>query len=318
MKTCAIWGATDLAICQGLILENGSNIDMHFIGSYDKNSDKCSEMPRPISKSEVITADIIFAEQRLVESVKRDLEIYINNKNEYPEVLSCQSFMKDYLNVHPKAVGNGSGFAHWIVSARKFMNAPIENFFEVGSNYSQDANFVKQVLGIKDNNIYCFEGNTNIVKEASEFYSYNSIHSVVSNKNGTMKMHMVPEDAINSGLSTVVNYPTKSEWKTEDVRSIRLDDFMEEENISSMDFLKIDVEGISYEVLEGLGQRISDVKCVQLEAEYLNKYEKHAWKDIMGYLISKGFILVDYCPTSKYQCDSLWINEEYLDVALTN
>ena len=52
------------------------------------------------------------------------------------------------------------------------------------------------------------------------------------------------------------------------VRAIRMDKFMEQNNIDKIDFLKIDVEGCSYEVLEGFGNRLADVNCIQLEAEH--------------------------------------------------
>ncbi len=320
MKKCVIWGGTDLAICHGLILVNCSDIE--FLGSYDKNIQKKNQMIRPIDDPRIILdADVVYTENRIIESVKKSI---MELRNGYPEVstleptlMSCQSFIHGFLNVHPSAVGNGSGFARWIVSARRFYKKPISNFVEVGANYSQDANFTKCVLGLNEKNVICFEGNPEIAKQTEELYPYTIVNAIVTNKNGSMKMHLVPEDLENSGLSTVVDYPSKCGWRTEEIKAIRLDKYLSEERITNIDFMKIDVEGMSYEVLEGLGNRIYDVGCIQLEAEYTRRYENHSWKDIVSFLTEKGFVLVDFYATSKYQCDSMWVNENVLDVEVT-
>ena len=92
-----------------------------------------------------------------------------------------------------------------------------------------------------------------------------------------------------------------------------MDTFMEQNNIEKIDFLKIDVEGCSYEVLEGFGRRLIDVNCIQVEAEHGTDNFPADWilfDKIEELLKSNNFELVDFnrCVGMK-QSDSLWIQK---------
>jgi len=49
------------------------------------------------------------------------------------------------------------------------------------------------------------------------------------------------------------------------VNMIRLDEYIEENNITTFDFIKIDVEGSEYLVLDGLGKYLDKFKFIQIE-----------------------------------------------------
>lgn len=48
---------------------------------------------------------------------------------------------------------------------------------------------------------------------------------------------------------------------------------MNQNNVSRIDFLKLDVEGASWEVLDGFGDRIKDIGALHIEAEHIEAYE---------------------------------------------
>jgi FkbM family methyltransferase len=66
-------------------------------------------------------------------------------------------------------------------------------------------------------------------------------------------------------------------------------DYLEEHNIPSVDFVKIDTEGYELEVLKGFGSRLNDVRIVQFEygGTYLDSKVKLS--QIVQYLTDCGF-----------------------------
>ena len=84
-------------------------------------------------------------------------------------------------------------------------------------------------------------------------------------------------------------------------------------NIDSVDFVKIDVEGCTYEVLEGFGERIRDVKCIQLEAEHVELFEgQRLFDEISSLLCKNNFVMAHFELLDGKQSDSLWIQKNYL------
>lgn len=95
----------------------------------------------------------------------------------------------------------------------------------------------------------------------------------------------------------VKSWVTEQEFKV--VRSVtvptmRLDTFMDGAGIESVDYLKIDAQGLDLEVVKSAGDRLRDVAKVQLEAttvsyrQYVGAPGKSA---IVEYMESKGFRL---------------------------
>lgn len=78
----------------------------------------------------------------------------------------------------------------------------------------------------------------------------------------------------------------------------RGDDYMNENKVESVDFLKIDTEGFEYEVVRGFSDRLKDVKLIQFEygGTYLDNGVK--LNDIVKYL--SGFGFCNFCYVSQY------------------
>jgi len=60
----------------------------------------------------------------------------------------------------------------------------------------------------------------------------------------------------------------------EDVKQIKLDDFLEKKGITKIDFIKIDVEGYELEVLEGLENTIKNSSNLWVFVEFSPKFMK--------------------------------------------
>ena len=122
----------------------------------------------------------------------------------------------------------------------------------------------------------------------------------------------MPINVQNTGLSSILNL-TKYDTNSVKVKAVRMDTFMQEHDISNIDFLKLDVEGCNFEVLEGFGDRLSDIKCIHLEAEhalYIDYKEKnYLYTDIERLLKKNGFELV-FFQRYTLQSDSFWVQKE--------
>lgn len=220
------------------------------------------------------------------------------------------------VNIHPNAASNGSGMAKWTDRVHELSNIKIQNLFEIGANYGQDAEFMRQYLGLRSNNVYVFEPHPQIVSEVRKYYKFNTFDYAVSNNDGFTVFHAINlSEYNNSGISSLLkhNYVDEKFYFDTTVALWRMDTFMREHNIESVDFVKIDVEGCTYEVLEGFGERIRDVKCIQLEAEHVKLFEgQRLFGEISSLLCKNNFVMAHFELLDGKQSDSLWIQKNYL------
>jgi len=106
--------------------------------------------------------------------------------------------------------------------------------------------------------------------------------------------------------------------KTEDVQCIRLEDYIDENNIEHIDFLKIDVEGHELAVLKGLGDYLNPnfIDFVQFEYGGTNIDSNTTLKNLfeifnksdfrIGKLYPKTIIFDDYMPRMENYQYSNW------------
>lgn len=73
-------------------------------------------------------------------------------------------------------------------------------------------------------------------------------------------------------------------------------DHMRRNGIGSVDFLKIDVEGMELEVIRGFGDRIRDVKAVQFEYGIFNIASRDLLVDFYRFLAARDFVIGRILP----------------------
>jgi FkbM family methyltransferase len=79
------------------------------------------------------------------------------------------------------------------------------------------------------------------------------------------------------------------------VQTIRLDTFMKLADIRSIDYLKVDAEGVDLRVLQSAGGRLKDIKRIMLEVDVApdRLYEGAPGRDqVMEFMTKSGFELV--------------------------
>lgn len=75
------------------------------------------------------------------------------------------------------------------------------------------------------------------------------------------------------------------------VKTISLDQFIDDNNIGSIDFIKIDVQGAEYDIFKGGGRALSTVSFLVTEVEFVPLYEKQPlFGDVSELLASRGLM----------------------------
>lgn len=223
------------------------------------------------------------------------------------------------IKVHPNAVSDGRAMALYADLVEKFCTFRPSNVFEIGANYAQDAEYLRKRFGLKESAIYVFEPHSKIIEAVKRLYDFNSYELAVSNYNGKAVFHAIDienNEYKNSGISSLKTGLTTNSRNFADieVEVIRMDEFIRKHNIETVDFLKLDVEGVNYEVLEGFGDELSRVKAVQLEGEYRQYWEgqKLYW-DIEALLRRNNFDLLYFTLSDDgIQSDSFWVQQQYI------
>jgi hypothetical protein len=94
------------------------------------------------------------------------------------------------------------------------------------------------------------------------------------------------------------------------VKVARLDTLIDTLDLPIPDILKVDLEGYSYEFLQGLGKYLQSVKVLHLETETFERHEGHKDnKAIAEFMKANGFRLVstsyEWGPSIE---DQTWVN----------
>lgn len=196
------------------------------------------------------------------------------------------------------------------------------NVFEIGANYGQDAAFLQKKFNLNSKDIYIFEPHPEIIATVKKQFNFNCHPLAVSDKNKKTTFHAIKTESKNAGISSLMHHKINNtnDYLDIEVESIRMDTFIDANKIDKIDFLKIDVEGCSYEVLAGFGDKLSIVKSIQIEAEYSPIWTgQKTWDDISSLLLNNGFQLICFeLQEDGIQSDSFWIQEKLIKHKIYN
>ena len=232
-----------------------------------------------------------------------------------------------YTHIEPK-ISNNLKYVN-NVSKSEYLSAPYEAYFTFDfikfiSNYI-DFDNIKTIfdIGSRDcmqslelkkfiphGKIWAFEGNPNMIEECRRIS--NGIEDIVvipkvcSNYNGTTTFNVVNGGNVGaSSILKVTNNGRSREWGQSEINTecIRLDDFMDEINLKTVDMLWVDVQGAEKIVFDGMGEKLKDVKVINTEvgiheplyensinAEELTEYmDKIGFKNMVTYYMDGIF-----------------------------
>jgi FkbM family methyltransferase len=150
--------------------------------------------------------------------------------------------------------------------------------------------------------VYAFEPNLRAASRMmGRLRNYVVLPIAIAEHDGAAELHLNAYEQSSSLLRAdeagVKRWVTEQEFKvvgSVTVPTMRLDRFMNEAGIQSVDYLKIDAQGLDLEVVKSAGDRLRDVAKVQLEATTVSyrQYEGAPDKSVViEYMTSKGFRL---------------------------
>ena len=215
----------------------------------------------------------------------------------------------------------------------KRYNIAINNVYEIGSLHGKDAEIMRALNNVNPSDVYIFEAHSEFSKDIKASYpSFNIVNTAISDKNGYTNFNTVVKSTGNLGMSSIRSgsnamkvmnelnsHTSREQYNTTAVPCTRMDTWIQENNIKNIDMLKIDVEGCTYECLQGFGDELDIVKIMHIEAEHIECWEGQTlYPDIKRFLEEHNFKLIHIViggPTwaQEQQSDSVWINKRFLE-----
>ena len=199
-------------------------------------------------------------------------------------------------------------------------------FFDLGSRDCLEA--VEFSKKFPNAIIYSFEPNPSAISIAKQniknYPNIKLIEKAVSDINGKIKFYPInpeltntPHDDGNIGASSI--YKASGKYPLEDyiqdeivVESITLESFCKENNIISINFLWMDLQGAEYLAIKGASKSIlKNIELIHTEAENFEIYKgQHFFKDIHR-LLKKNFILLSGNTKHTYFDNFIYVNKKY-------
>jgi FkbM family methyltransferase len=206
-----------------------------------------------------------------------------------------------------------------ISNYRKFFGTDAPVIFDVGSRDGEDAKYIKEKLNGKV--VVAIDANPIAVEIIKNNHpDFKVYETAVSNENGEITFNQVVSDDLEViGCSSILDKDLENEPVFKDIINritvpvIKLIDIVEQErlHLSLIDVIKIDVEGYSYQVLEGLGEALYNTKILHVETEIKMPHEQHKNSSkVRRFMESKDFYLADV----SYEWgagieDQVWVNK---------
>lgn len=160
---------------------------------------------------------------------------------------------------------------------------------EIGTNDGQDSeDFINTFKNIQ---LYCFEPDpraiTRFKNRMKKYSNYKLYEMAISNSNGEIDFHL--SGGSNPGMPWYGDWDKSSSIKkpklhllqhrwcsfnnTIKVETKKLDDWFKEENLESIDFIWVDVQGAEKEMIEGAIETLKKTKYLYTEFDNVELYE---------------------------------------------
>lgn len=136
-----------------------------------------------------------------------------------------------------------------------------------------------------------------------------AINAVIANYDGNVTYYKKNINGIHGIYDRGKEYGTT----TLNLPCYKLSTVMKDYNIKNIDILKIDVEGATLDLLQGLEDNLNNIKIMHIETETYPFFKGQTLHDdVCSFLINHNFQLIDITfveiVPNKFQSDSVWIN----------
>jgi FkbM family methyltransferase len=198
--------------------------------------------------------------------------------------------------------------------------------FDIGSRDLDES--IKLSNKFPEAKVFAFECNPEtlgICKEKKELYNnITLIDKAVNNFDGSCTFYPIDTKRTittwvdgNPGASSLFKsnskYPVETYIQNEiTVDCVRIDTIMQQNDISIVDVVWMDLQGAELLALEGFGDKIKDVSIIHTEVEMNPMYENQClFEDVMNFL-KDDFIMIDGDTNTKWGTDIILINKKQI------
>ncbi|TCC92256.1 FkbM family methyltransferase [Pedobacter frigiditerrae] len=206
---------------------------------------------------------------------------------------------------------------HWIFDLKRILKLEPIVMVDAGANIgsvSKELNY-----WFPSAYIYAFEPVKStfdlLVKQTSSISNIYPEQLALGANSEKIELALNPENTINSLKVKNLTHMLGKEV----IEVIRLDEFVKNNSLDTIDILKIDVEGFEFEVLEGCGN--VDINCILIEVGYERELTKVHFSDVENYMEKLGFQLIGIYEIMRNLNDRRKIaysNNLYIKRALIN
>lgn len=191
---------------------------------------------------------------------------------------------------------------------RPFVDTPGGTVIEVGSRDGHDANRMKDIFSA--DRVITVEANpdchANIERDYPAFENFNL---AISNVSGQIDFYRVrshfPEGNVGQSSTMYRNIYDSMADKIS-VPALTMDEFLMREGVDEIAAIKIDVEGATFQVLEGFSS-IRKARLLHIESEHYPYWPgQKLYEDTKRFMVRAGFEQVYFKPVFEKQSDSIW------------
>jgi FkbM family methyltransferase len=194
-----------------------------------------------------------------------------------------------------------------------------KTILEIGSMDGNDAFKLKTSFNLSDSDVWVVEPSSTqqeIIK--NNYPTFNLITEAIYYERGEKMFNQV--NGPDAGTSSL--YDRTDSWYELQgnglvkrmVKTITGEDLLNIIN-KPIEICKLDVEGLTYEVLKSFGDKLTQIKSFHLESEHREVWKGQIlYNDIKDFLISKNYkeIYFKYVADGDLQSDSVWVINDLL------
>lgn len=194
-----------------------------------------------------------------------------------------------------------------------------KNILEIGSRDGNDAKELMYYFNLTHQDVWVVEPNPNQIDKIKKQYpNFNLIENAIFNEETEHDFYQVIDDnADYVGVSSLIDrnddfYKTRS--KIIKVKTITGKHLLKIIN-QKIDICKIDVEGLTFEVISSFLDKLNDIKSFHLECEHFEVWKNQKlYEDVKNLLIKNNYkqIFFKYCSGGALQSDSVWILNDFI------
>jgi FkbM family methyltransferase len=194
-----------------------------------------------------------------------------------------------------------------------------KTILEIGSRDGNDAAELMRYFLLNNEDVWVVEPNPNQIKIIENFHpNFNLIPNAIFSEETEHDFYQVISgDPNDVGTSSLINRNDnwyESKTNVIKVKTITGKQLLDKIN-KDIDICKIDVEGLTIEVLNSFGEDLNKIKSFHLECEHLEVWKgQKLYDDVSKFLIENNYVQIyfQYCSGGTLQSDSIWVLNNYL------